>query len=90
MSSTSYSSSKRTIKGQRWRTSLILALRRQRQVDLCEFKASLVYKANSKTAWVTQKSPVLNNQKRSPRKMEQHGNGKKLKHTNIPTYMHNT
>ena len=30
--------------------SLILALRRQRQEDLCEFKASLMYRASSKTA----------------------------------------
>jgi hypothetical protein len=30
--------------------ALILPLRRQRQVDLCEFKASLVYKVSSKTA----------------------------------------
>jgi hypothetical protein len=28
------------------------ALRRQRQADLCEFKASLVYKASSRTARV--------------------------------------
>jgi hypothetical protein len=29
---------------------LILTLRRQRLVDLCEFKASLVYRASSRTA----------------------------------------
>jgi len=29
---------------------LIPALRRKRQVDLCEFKASLVYKSSSRTA----------------------------------------
>ena len=40
---------------------LISALRRQRQVDLCEFKASLVYKA-------TQRSPVLKTGKREKRK----------------------
>jgi hypothetical protein len=26
--------------------------------DLCEFKASLVYRVNSKTAWATQRNPV--------------------------------
>jgi hypothetical protein len=36
-----------------WCMSLILALRRPRQGDLCEYEASLVYKANSRTARVT-------------------------------------
>ena len=36
-----------------WRRPLILALGRQRQVDLCEFKASLVYRASSRTAEAT-------------------------------------
>ena len=31
------------------------AFRRQRQVDLCEFEASLVYRASSRTAKATQK-----------------------------------
>jgi len=35
---------------------LILALRRQRQVDLYEFEVSLVYKASSRTARATQRS----------------------------------
>ena len=37
---------------------LIPALRRQRQVDLCEFKASLVYKENSTTVMVIQRNSV--------------------------------
>jgi hypothetical protein len=45
-----------------WCTPLISTLRRQSQVDLCEFKASLVYKASSKTVRaVTQRNPVLKN-----------------------------
>ena len=36
--------------GQRWRMPLIPALRRQRQVDLQEFEASLVYRASFRTA----------------------------------------
>ena len=43
-----------------WHTPLILALGRQRQVDLCEFKVSLIYKVSSRTARaVTQRSPVF-------------------------------
>jgi hypothetical protein len=40
---------------------LIPALGRQRQVDHCEFKASLVYRMSSKIARVTQRNPVLKN-----------------------------
>ena len=40
---------------------LVSALGRQRQVDLCEFKASLVYRLSSRTTRVTQKNPVLKN-----------------------------
>ena len=45
-----------------WRTPLIPALFRQRQKDICEFKASLVYKVNSSIARVTQRNPVLKTQ----------------------------
>ena len=38
---------------------LILTLGRERQMDLCEFKASLVYRVSSRTAKVTQRNPVL-------------------------------
>ena len=34
------------------------ALRRQRQADLCEFKASLVYRASFRTARATQGNPT--------------------------------
>ena len=41
---------------------LILALGRQRQVDLCEFEANLVYKERSRTVEVvTKRNPVLRN-----------------------------
>ena len=36
-----------------WRTPLIPALGRQRQEDLCEFEASLVYRVSSRTARAT-------------------------------------
>jgi hypothetical protein len=39
------------------------ALGRQRQVDLCEFKVSLVYRTNSWTARATQRNPVSKNKK---------------------------
>ena len=39
------------------------ALGRQRQLDLCEFKASLVYRVSSRIVRaVTQRNPVLRNQ----------------------------
>jgi hypothetical protein len=37
---------------------LIPALGWQRQADLCEFKASLVYRVSSRTARATQRNPV--------------------------------
>lgn len=42
---------------------LVPALRKQRQVDLCEFEASLVYKVSSRTAKATQRHPVLEKRK---------------------------
>jgi hypothetical protein len=41
---------------------LIPALRRQGQEDLCEFKASLVYRASTRTAGATQRTPALEKQ----------------------------
>ena len=42
--------------------NLIPALRKQRQVDFCEFKASLVYRVSSRTArTVSQRNPVSKN-----------------------------
>ena len=41
-----------------WRMPLILALRRQRQAILCEFKAGLDYSVSSRLARVIQRNPV--------------------------------
>ena len=49
------------------------ALRRQRQEDLCEFEASLYYRASSRTARATQKNPFSKNQKK---KKKQGADGK--------------
>ena len=50
------------IAGQWWHTPLILAPKRQRQMDLCEFKASLVYKVSFRTAGaVIQRKLILKN-----------------------------
>ena len=47
-----------------WCTPLIPALSKQRKVDLCEFETSLVYRASSRTARATQRSPVSKNKKK--------------------------
>jgi hypothetical protein len=39
--------------------SLIPALWRERQADLCEFVASLVYRASSRTVRARKRNPVL-------------------------------
>jgi hypothetical protein len=44
-----------------WFTPLISELRRQRQADLCEFKASLIYRASSRTGRATQRNPMSKN-----------------------------
>lgn len=41
--------------------SLIPVLGRPRQVELCEFKDSLVYRASSGIARATERNPVLKN-----------------------------
>lgn len=48
--------------GRWWCMALIPALRKQRQMDLSEFKDSLAYKVNSRT--VTQRSSVSKNRKK--------------------------
>ena len=45
--------------GQWWHTLLMPALGRQRWVDLCELKTSLVYRSSFRTARATQRNPVL-------------------------------
>lgn len=46
--------------GQWWHRPLISALGRQRQVNLCEFEASLVYRASSRIGFkATQRNPML-------------------------------
>ena len=45
---------------------LILALGRQRQVDLCEFKASLVYRVSSRTAGATGRPCLEKTKKKRP------------------------
>ena len=57
---------------------LIPALGRQRQTDwISEFKASLVYIVSSRTAWATQRKPVLKNKqtKNQTKKQKNKGGG---------------
>jgi hypothetical protein len=49
----------------------MLALRRQRQMDLCEFKVSLVYKVSSRTARATQRNPVSKKKKKIKKEEEE-------------------
>ena len=42
---------------------VIPAHRRQRQVDLCEFQSSLVYRVSSRADRTTQRNPILKIQK---------------------------
>ena len=42
---------------------LISALGRQSQADLCEFKASVIYRVNFRTGKDIQRKPVSKNQK---------------------------
>jgi hypothetical protein len=51
-----------------WCTPLILVLRRQRRADLCEFKASLVYKSSSRRARATRRNPISKNKKTNKNK----------------------
>jgi hypothetical protein len=50
---------------------LMLALRRQRQAGLCEFKASLVYRLSSRIARNIQRKPCLENQAKAKHKTNQ-------------------
>jgi hypothetical protein len=46
-----------------------LELRRQKQVDLCEFKASLV-RVSSRTARATQRNPVQKNKTKQTKDLD--------------------
>jgi len=51
-----------------WHTPLIPTLGRQRQVNLCEFKASLIYRMNSRAARATQRNAVSKKQNKTKKK----------------------
>jgi hypothetical protein len=50
--------------------SLISELEKQREVDLCEFEASLVYKVSYKTAWAIKRNHALKTQNKAKRFMQ--------------------
>jgi hypothetical protein len=52
---------------------------RQRQVDLCEFKASLVYRASSRTAKATQRNPLSKTNKQTNKTKEEREKRKKCR-----------
>ena len=56
---------------------LIPALGKQRQADLCEFEASLVYRTSSRTGYkATQRNPVLKNREREREREREKTNDK--------------
>jgi hypothetical protein len=65
------------VDGQWWHRPLIPALGRQRQEDLCEFKANLVYRASSRTARAIQRNPVSKKQKTQNKTKKQKTKNKK-------------
>ena len=52
------------------RLSLIPALRKRRQVDLCEFKNSLAFKVSSRTDFKATEKPYLEKQEKRKRKLK--------------------
>jgi hypothetical protein len=57
-----------TIAKQWWHMLLTPAFRRQRQVDLCEFKTRHVFRESYKATRTTERNPVLNKQKTNKQK----------------------
>ena len=58
---------------------LIPAFGRQRQVDVCEFKASLVYRVSSRTTRATWRNPVLKNKQTNKKTKTNKKNRKEVK-----------
>ena len=56
---------------------LIPALRRQRQADLCEFEASLVYRDSFRSGFKAIEKPCLKKQKKKKRKKKKKKKKKK-------------
>jgi len=55
-----------------WRcTPLIPVLGKQRQVDLSQFEASLVYGASSKTTTASQRNPISKKNNKTPKHQQQ-------------------
>ena len=53
-----------------WLKPLIPALGTQRQADICEFEASLVYRVSSRAARATQRNPVSKTNKQNKTKQK--------------------
>ena len=52
----------------KWDWVVVVHAGKQRQVDLCEFQTSLVYRAGSRTARVTQRNPEGRKERKEGRK----------------------
>lgn len=62
---------------------LIPAIERQRQVDVCEFKASLLYRASSWIVRATQRYPVWRKNKTKTAKIPNWTEGRGQKNQNL-------
>ena len=63
--------------GQWWHVHLIPSPRRQRHAELCEFKASLVYRARCRIARATQRNPASKKKKNKTNKQKSEKEGGK-------------
>jgi hypothetical protein len=63
----------------RWHTLSVPALGRQRQVDLCELEASLVYKVSSRTARAVTQRNFVSKQNKIPLEKQKNKNKKQQK-----------
>ena len=69
--------------GRWWCSSIIPALLRQGQVDLCEFEVRLIYREGSWTAKATQRNPVLKITTKPKNQTESKSNQVKTKSPNF-------
>ena len=75
-----YFGKKNQTAGRWWHTPLVQAFRRKKQVDLCEFEVSLVYRASSRAGSKATEKPCLKKPKKQKKqkKTTNNNNNKKV------------